>query len=85
MGDAMTELRLLRRDGAPAEGAVVSILRAPVTVPELAMVADARGRVTLPVSAAGHYALSIWLDGASLSVDCELDAGSALTSLQLRV
>ena len=57
------ELQILLADGQPAAGALVAVAEAPVAVPDLGLIADADGRVRLPVPAAGRWGLRIWHAG----------------------
>lgn len=79
------DLLILRRDGRPAEGAVVSVAEAPVELTELALVADADGRVSLPADDAGRYVLNVWIDGASHRSSHEAAGDGVPLRLQLPV
>jgi len=60
------DLQILLADGRPAAGALVAVAEAPVPVPDLGLVADAAGRVHLPVPAPGRWCLRIWHAGRAL-------------------
>ena len=66
------ELQLLRADGTAAADALVSVAEAPVSMPDLAMVADAQGRVSIEPPVAGRFVLSVWIDGREHRLRCDL-------------
>ncbi len=76
------QLQLLRADGQPAADALVSVAAAPGAMPDLGLVADAAGRLSID-GPAGAYSLSIWLDGRAHRVPCGLRAGAGTVVLRL--
>lgn len=79
---AIHQLQLLRADGSPAADALVSVAAAPGPVPDLGLVADAAGRLSID-GPAGAYRLSIWLDGHAQQLPCTLPAGAGVRVLHL--
>jgi hypothetical protein len=77
------ELQLLRADGSPAAEALVAIAEAPVSMPDLAMVTDAEGRISMWPPVAGRFTLSVWIDGSEHRLPCELAPGAGSRVLRL--
>ncbi|MCY7316515.1 MAG: hypothetical protein LH480_13100 [Rubrivivax sp.] len=77
------ELQFLRADGTPAAGALVGMAQAPVSMPDLAMVADAKGRVCIELPVSGHFVLSVWAGGREHRLPCELAPGAGSRVLRL--
>lgn len=75
-------LQLLRADGTPAADALLSVAAAPGPMPDLGLVADADGRLSID-GPTGHYTFRIWLDGRARQVQCQMTAGSAGQVLRL--
>jgi hypothetical protein len=68
-------VRVKRSDGRPAADAMVSVPRSTVPVPELALVADAAGAVTLRLPP-GRFTIEAFTeDGASGSTEVAVESG----------
>ncbi|MBK9133596.1 MAG: hypothetical protein IPM15_04370 [Betaproteobacteria bacterium] len=77
------EVQLLRADGAPAADALVAVADAPVAMPDLGLVADAEGCVSIEVPVAGRYVLSVFSDGREQRLACDLAPGRGRRLLRL--
>lgn len=64
--------RVLGADGRPVAGARVYVVRAPVALPDVALLTDARGTFALPLPVPGPYQLGCAAEGfavATVAVD----------------
>lgn len=77
------DLQFLRADGTPAAEAIVSVAEAPVSMPDLAMVANAEGSIGFRPPVPGRFVLSVWVDGRAHLVPCELTPRSTRLTLRL--
>lgn len=76
------KLQLLRSDGTPAADALLAVAAAPADMPDLGLVADADGHVSID-GPPGAYAFSVWVDGRERRVQCELGTQAGVQEVAL--
>lgn len=70
-------------NGHPVPDATVSVARAPVSMPDLAMITDADGRFAVDIPAPGRYVFSVFVDGRARELARELTPGRGPAVVQL--
>jgi hypothetical protein len=81
---AAVTVHVLRSDGRPAGGAMVTVPRSTVPVPELALVADATGAATLDLPPGRFTIETFTKDGSRGRTEITV-GGDAVFSVEIRI